>query len=498
MLARPSISLQGQTIVMMFNGQPAYDHFIGLAEELRAQTQSRIVFWPTAPSDMAFAPRIRQLGFDLVGPVAATAAGSTQSTRPPEVTGADDHDASTASVHSADGGAARILKRIPGVGALRAARQIFRLAANLKVLRTSMRQEIARLQPAAIITSQERPPGFITVLAEARAVGIPTFLLPPNYLCNPDGGAFMRRNDVRLLVDRAGPEIIRQEGLTVWLLNRLVALLFPHQVFLSRFGGMLCYPATDILGHWLAGLLPLNFWHQGTRFIDHVIVSGDEEVRVCREAGIPAGAIAKIGSPLFEELRKAAGNRDSLRQDLCRDFGLPTDRPITIFAIPVAWEHRMISQAEQFDFLRGIFPVLARSGASLLISLHPKSSRADYETFVSQFGAKIVNWPLFEILPAADVFIAGAYSSTVRWAMALDIPAVNMDVWGLHDSTYWELGGFPTFTSVPEFETWYAAVLRDPQTVPVISPGSFKLETAPGFTARLVHILEDRMTKGRA
>ena len=157
----------------------------------------------------------------------------------------------------------------------------------------------------------------------------------------------------------------------------------------------------------------------------------------------------------------------------------------------------MISQTEQFDFLRDIFPALARSGASLLISLHPKSSRASYEAFVSQFGAKIVDRPLFEILPAADVFVAGAYSSTVRWAMALDIPAVNMDVWGLHDSTYWELGGFPTLTSVAGFETWYAAVLRDPQTVPAISPGSFKLETAPGFTARLVHMLEDRMTQGR-
>src|SRR5262249_35532508 len=69
------------------------------------------------------------------------------------------------------------------------------------------------------------------------------------------------------------------------------------------------------------------------------------------------------------------------------------------------------------------------STAAVLLSLHPKSDPAAYRFLEAEFGARLLDQSLREVLPAADVFV-GTYSSTVRWAVLLGVPTVVVDFYG--------------------------------------------------------------------
>src|SRR6202023_599509 len=90
----------------------------------------------------------------------------------------------------------------------------------------------------------------------------------------------------------------------------------------------------------------------------------------------------------------------------------------------------------------------------VVVSLHPKSNPADYEPRIRAAGAVLAVQPLAEILVAADLFVAGAYSSTTRWAMAIGIPSVNLDLWDLDDATYRGVAEYPTLRSLEALTAW--------------------------------------------
>ena len=289
---------------------------------------------------------------------------------------------------------------------------------------------LAALGPSCLITAQERDDTALPIVAAARDLSIPTILVSVAGLYMPDGGAFMRRNSNVMKLDPDPNGTDNDWGQI--LLNRLVGRLQPGHVFASRWGRMLHRPAHWYLAAWFAALGLRSGWFQGTRFIDAIVVSGNDELRVCRAAGVSEHRIAAIGSPAFQIHYERMRERARIRAQL----GVAPDQILLISSPPPLWEHRMIEQDDHFAFIDGLLTVLSKSRCTVIVSLHPKLSRELYEPRIRAAGATIAALPLTEILAAADLFVAGAYSSTIRWAMAIGIPSANLDLWELNEGTY--------------------------------------------------------------
>jgi hypothetical protein len=104
----------------------------------------------------------------------------------------------------------------------------------------------------------------------------------------------------------------------------------------------------------------------------------------------------------------------------------------------------MASWNEHWRATDELFAALASSGAAALLSLHPKSNREDYAKAAGRHGLAILDEPLSAVLPAADLLVA-TFSSTVRWAIGLGIPAFVVDAIETNYELYNDLPGVTIF-----------------------------------------------------
>jgi hypothetical protein len=125
------------------------------------------------------------------------------------------------------------------------------------------------------------------------------------------------------------------------------------------------------------------------------------------------------------------------------------------------WEHKLLDEAGHVAYVDRLLKVLSGRDAEILLSLHPKMKPERYRPLVEAAGLRLAERPLIEILAAADLFIAGAYSSTIRWAMAICIPCINLDLWKLEESTYRDMPDYPTVRSWDAVEQWLDTRLRE-------------------------------------
>jgi hypothetical protein len=342
-------------------------------------------------------------------------------------------------------------------------------------------QRIAALDPRCIVTAQDRLQDALPVVAAAKELGIPVILAASAGLYMPDGCAYLRKDNPAVRLDRG-----LGTAFSTLLLNRFVGWLQPAQVFSSRWGRMLYQPAGWHFAAWLTGLGLPSFWYQGARFAAAVIVSGDDERRVCESAGIPPSRVFPIGSPALQLQYERRRDRERLRGEL----GVARIESLIIVALPQFWEHGMMDKATHFAFVDRFFSVLAECKANVVISLHPKMNRMDYLSRIRAAGLRIADRPLIEILAAADLFIAGAYSTTMRWAMAIGIPSMNLDLWELNESTYKDVSEYPTVRSWDEALRWLDMRLGEGRKVRIDAVPPMGLICDGRFPERFVALVE--------
>ena len=143
---------------------------------------------------------------------------------------------------------------------------------------------------------------------------------------------------------------------------------------------------------------------------------------------------------------------------------------------------------------RKLFADLRATGASVLISLHPRSRRGDYQEMADGCGARIAESPLLELLPAADLFVA-THSSTVRWAILLKTPIIVLDDFGIGSNGMFGENSLTFVTdraTVKNEAERLLAVSTSPAGQSSSSPDEERMDGASG--GRVVSLLE-RMCK---
>jgi len=435
---------------MAVNGRHSVEQFTALAVRWRRAGYADSVFWLADPTDAEHAAALTRSGFECTGPgvehpintLAKVPRAKTTNRIP-----------------------ARMVRgRLFGVRGPRRTRSL--TAERGKQRRTECDVRLRELSVSAVITSQERPFEFLALLAAAQARHIPVLLLPANYLCEPDGGAFTRAGDPSLDPDLSRVSAFFERMTSISGMNQEIRDENPKQIFTTRDGvRMLCYPGDYLLGLRDAGLLTENMWYQGTRFVDRVVISGDDEQAVCEHAGIPSERIAKIGAVPFDMIAESLTRRADIRRQLAAAHRIDPDRRILMLSVPTLWEHNMITRKED-QFVEEILSTLRGYDGSILLSMHPRARAADYRALADRHGAAILEQPLIEVIVAADAFVASAYSSTIRWAIGLGLPTLNLDLWDLNESTYRAYPDYPNATSIEQFRAWIEKISHAPWTGP--------------------------------
>lgn len=321
---------------------------------------------------------------------------------------------------------------------------------------------IQPLSPRCALVSQERPRFFLPVLKALRELQIPIILIPTGFDSFPDSNAWARRGSSHLtagLKNHIRPSKTPKRLLGTAVLNKLVRFWLPAQVYSSRWGMMLFYPAVQTLLLKIMGMLPQNPWYQGTTFPDYIMISGADEANLYAEARVSPAKILLYGSHEFDNLYEKWTRRKSLLRELTETYQLDNGKPILIVTPPRLWEQNLASAEVHWQSIKDIFGVLSKMRCNVLVSLHPHSDQQLYRWIQEEYTVKICNERLTEILVVADIFVA-SYSSTLRLAVGLGIPSVNVDLWGLNFEMYESLPDIDEANTIAELEASIKALAK--------------------------------------
>ena len=119
-------------------------------------------------------------------------------------------------------------------------------------------------------------------------------------------------------------------------------------------------------------------------------------------------------------------------------------------SLPPLWEQNVTSEEVHWQSINEILDVLSHTDYNVVILLHPSADRNHYVWIEEKYPVKICREPLKDVVVSADIFVA-AYSSTIRWAIGLGIPVINLDFWGLNYEWLRNLNGYQTVTTISEF-----------------------------------------------
>ena len=153
----------------------------------------------------------------------------------------DEEDASASRVISNSPSSAK-----PGLWSLL---RLPRWSQQLRFRKKKTKKLAQSLMPRCALVSQERLLDFLPILKALRELNIPIILVPAGFDAWPGAPASIREDSYLLkagLNDSVVPHGNRVAYFAVALLNRLVRRSMPSQVYETRSGTMLFYPAAHI------------------------------------------------------------------------------------------------------------------------------------------------------------------------------------------------------------------------------------------------------------
>jgi hypothetical protein len=312
---------------------------------------------------------------------------------------------------------------------------------------------VRSLKPFCSIVSQERPYPFLPVLKTLKDLKIPVILMPAAD-SSPDGPAGQRRS-IYLLKSGLNALPISTDNSknnpVITILNRLVQRSLPSQIYNSAWGKMLYYPASKTLALKLMGMLPQNPWYQGTTFADYIMISGTDEADMYAEAKVDPDKLLYFGTHELDMLHESRLKSEQIRHELIDRYHLDSNQKILIVSLPRLMEQNLTSEPIHWQAINDILDVLSRQNYNVVVSMHPDSDLSLYTWMEDKYQVQIVREPLKNILVIADIYVA-SYSSTIRWAIGLGIPVINLDFWDLNLVIFRNLTGFQTVTTLAEFD----------------------------------------------
>lgn len=197
-----------------------------------------------------------------------------------------------------------------------------------------------------------------------------------------------------------------------------------------------------------AGIDSPNPWVVGGGRAYKVLADSENKKARLIAHGCEPAKIEVTGLPQHDTLYTAMREREALIEALDASYERRGLR--VLVSMPQLAEHKILSWDRHLEEARYLLKTLEDSGVRALVSLHPKMERANYQ-FVEDYGHVIITESLAEVLPAADFFLC-TFSSTIQWAVLLQIPTIVVDFYKLNYSDWNHLKGVRVMRCKSVFE----------------------------------------------
>lgn len=276
---------------------------------------------------------------------------------------------------------------------------------KLYCLKNQVVRLMSEFKPRAVLTNGDRHLGLEpAVLAAAKEFG--TEVIIPNiaYFADAESCYQLRAVNPSFQIDP---------------LKKL--LLFP--LLGQAYKNCFFYLPSHMLALKKLGTLSNNPWFMGHGSSDKVCVSNQIQADQLLKSGVPKSKIRLVGDLSFDQLYQGLQDRNTLRKAINDACGFDSNKPLIVTALPHLAEQGRCTWDEHFRHIRHLMGELQAVNGSLLVSLHPRCRFEDYTFLEREFKCVLSERRLLDLLPAADLFVAG-YSSTVLWAVLCGIPAV--------------------------------------------------------------------------
>lgn len=174
------------------------------------------------------------------------------------------------------------------------------------------------------------------------------------------------------------------------------------------------YEPQEIVIYGIMGMMPENPWVLGMGNITLFATASQENYkRVISAEGETDGRKACMTRTIEETgIIMQLQEREEIREGLIRKYEITT-RQIVCIALS-AYAHSSFPidyDMERKNYIK-IITAISEIWGTVLVSLHPQMKKQDYLYLNDIKGCKVVDKPLYKIVPACDVFIGADMSST--------------------------------------------------------------------------------------
>lgn len=176
-------------------------------------------------------------------------------------------------------------------------------------------------------------------------------------------------------------------------------------------------------------------WIIGCGLSDIVCVDSETTSKRYSSEGVPREKLRLVGSPDFDELYKGIESKSALRKRIVEKYDLNAENKIIVIALPQFAEQGVLDWNGHWLEIKYILGQLARTGLSIIVSLHPRAEYEKYTFLEKEFGVCLSVEPLKNILPIADAFVS-VNSSTLVWAILCGVKPFMLDFYGLDSSEF--------------------------------------------------------------
>ncbi|RXZ33750.1 hypothetical protein D9O50_11660 [Oxalobacteraceae bacterium CAVE-383] len=309
---------------------------------------------------------------------------------------------------------------------------------------------IERSSCAAILTADDRDIRFDQgMIAEGRRQNI--FTLTVAFGKSDANADFFRRNSPPYQINSSPCRSIK----------RKIADTYPNGIKKhAETGPLLFFRPGE---YWALRLHDSLFpvpWSYGGGTSDKVAVIDRQAEKMLLASGVAKTKVMLAGQCSHDALWLLRTQRKAIRQMLNVEHGFKPSDKLLILALPVFGEHGMVDRTAHIAETEWLFSTLkALEGCAVLVSLHPRQSRKDYDPISLRLNIKIAKEPLRDVLAAADLFVAN--SSTINWAQLLQIPSVALEYYELGYELFSDEPGVFTVRSRDTLQSACQAILNE-------------------------------------
>ena len=206
----------------------------------------------------------------------------------------------------------------------------------------------------------------------------------------------------------------------------------PMEVYNSEGLEILRLPVYYYPAYFRFKLLPnLNPWAMNSYLESALLVDSQFQKDYFSQQGLPEDRIYVVGSSHLDNLWVDSNQKEARRKEIARKYQVDLKKDIVLCCPPPYQSGRGVQDFETYDaFLSKYIQEVKEQfyDSSVLFKFHPRMGEEEIASFEEKLNIFSMKEETSWLLPLASLYVT-SISATIRWALALEIPVLNHDVY---------------------------------------------------------------------